>query len=204
MNIWFLVWIFLSVLICGVFAWSMQILLKQKQVWKQFALRHKLTYENPAFLKSPVVSGLYKNLPLEIFSEAQTSDDQRGRRFRTIVQFELSSGMPVEGVVASRHYHRFANNLTDLTEVFAPDHPGWSDAILMKTQNSELLRPYLTPARCAALLNLMTIKGFNALFIFDRNSTFLRLETADPLYDLPKMERLIEKIENHARVLALR
>lgn len=202
MNLWFLVWVFLSVFICGIFLWSLQILFKQKQIWGKFAKKNGLEITNPALLKSPVISGVYKGFPLEIFSEAQATEDQRGRRFRTVIQFELPQGMPTEGIVASRKYHAFANTLIDLTTRITPDVPGWSPEILIKTKNVEALTPYLTQARYNTLMTLMTTKSFNTVFIFDTNTTILRIETPDPLYDLEKMDRLCAKLEEYARALS--
>lgn len=205
MNLWFLVWVFLSVFICGIFFWSLEILLKQKRVWAQFAKKAGLDVTNPGLLKSPVVNGLYKGFPLQLFSEPQATEDQRGRRFRTIIQFELPQGMPTEGVVASRHYHPFAHGLIDLTQRYTPDVTGgWSADVLILTKNVDLLKPYLTQARLNTLSGLMTTKTFNSVLIFDANTTILRIETADPLYTLDKLERLVAKIEECARALSPR
>lgn len=203
MNLWFLVWIFLSVFICGIFFWSLEILFKQKKTWADFAKKHGLEIANPGMLKSPMINGLYKKLPLQIFSEPQSTPDQRGRRFRTIIQFELPQGMPTEGIVASRHYHPFAHSLSDLPHRYTPDvQGGWSADVLILTKNIEALKPYFTPARLNTLSNLMTTKTFNSVLIFDLNSTILRIETPDPLYQMDKMEKLVAKIEECVRTLS--
>ncbi len=203
MNIWLLIWVFAVVFIFGIFVWSMQILFKQKKAWADFAKKNTLQYTPGALMKSPSVNGLYKGYPLSVFSEEQPTPDQRGRRFRSVLQFELPSGMPTEGVVASGEGHGFANSLTDLTHVIVPEIPGFPQTVLIRTSNHEELKPYLTDERYKSLQALMTIKSISAVFIFDRSATFLRFETSDPLADSGKLERLCAKIAEHAKVLSL-
>jgi hypothetical protein len=201
LSIWFIVWVFLVVFICGIFGWSMQILIKQKRSWADFAKKNGLQYIPGPMMRSPAVQGTYKNFPLAVYSEEQPTPDQRGRQFRTIIQVELPSGMPVEGVVASSANRSFAEGLIDLTETVKADYPGWDDSILIKTRDAELLKPFFNNERYRSLLALMTIKSISCVFIFDLTSTFLRLETADPFHEMGKLERICSKIIDQARVL---
>lgn len=200
LNFWFLIWVFLAVFITGIFLWSAQILFRQKKTWGDFAKKHKLNARSIALMKSPIVSGDFRGFNIHLYSEEQPTEDQRGRRFRTILQVELPP-MPVAGIVASSRSHAFANGLVDLNEVYVPEFPGWDSSLLIKTANVELLKPYLTDERLRALLSLLTIKTFNALYIFDKTAGFLRLETPDPLYDMQKLERLLSKVTDQATLL---
>lgn len=182
----------------------MQILFKQKQAWSAFAKKNKLDYDPQSLFKSPIVRGTYRGFYTMLFSEEQPTNDQRGRRFRTIIQMELPGGMPIDGVIVSRDNHTFANNLQDLVEVYAPDFPGWDNGILIRSRNTELLKPYFTDERYRSLISIMTIKSIAAILIFDTNSTYLRFETADPMSDAGKLERMISKIADQAQVLALK
>lgn len=203
MNIWFMLWVFVAVFIFGIFFWSMSILFQQKKAWALFAQRAGLQFIKGQIFKSAVVRGAYREIPLNIFSEEQGSADKRSRRFRTIIQFELKPGMPIEGVITSAEGRSFASGLLDLTETVTPDVPGWDHTILIKTKDAEILKAYLTPDRYKSLLTLLTIKSLGCIFIFDRTATFLRFESADPFTDAEKLDRLCAKIVEHAKVLSL-
>jgi hypothetical protein len=200
LNFWFLIWVFLAVFISGIFLWSLQILIRQKKTWGDFGRKHKLNVRTPALMKSPVVSGEFRGFLIQLYSEEQPTEDQRSKRFRTILQIEMPA-MPVEGIVASQKNHAFANGLLDLTETYVPEFPGWESSILVKTSNTEILKSYLTDERLRAMQALMTIKTVSALYIFDRTTGFLRFETPDPLYDAQKLERLLSKITDQAALL---
>ncbi len=203
MNIWFLIWVFLAVFITGIFLWSMQILFRQKRSWTEFAKRNQLQILTPAVFRSPMLSGTIKNIPFRLFSEEQSTEDQRGRRFRTILQFEVGP-MPVEAILATKSYHNFANGLVDLTETYIPDFPGWDTSILIKTSNIALLKLYLTEERLRTLQALLTIKTFNAFYLFDRTTGYLRLETPDPFTDLQKLERMTSKVADQVEILKVK
>lgn len=198
-----MLWVFVAFFIFGIFFWSASILFQQKRAWALFAKRAGLQYLKGALFKSAVVRGGYQGFPLTIFSEEQGSTDKRNRRFRTIIQFELPVGMPVEGIVTSPEGHAFANGLLDLTETVIPDVPGWDTSILIKTKSAETLKTYLTPERYKSLQTLQTIKSLNCIFIFDLSASFLRFESADPFSDADKLDRLCAKIAEHAKVLSV-
>lgn len=196
-----MVWVFVAVFIFGVFFWSLTILQQQKKAWAAFAKQAGLQCLSGSWLKSSLVRGPYRGLPLNIYSEQQETSDRRGRKFRSVIQFELPGKMPVEGIVTTQEGQNFANGLVDLTDVVVPDYPGWESTVLIKTRDANLLKPYLTPERYRALQALMTIKNFSCIFIFDLTMTFLRFETPDPLTDAQKLDRLCGKIVEQAKVL---
>lgn len=193
MNIWLVFWVFFSVFIMGIFFWSTQILMRQKTAWRQFAKRHGLTYDSRAVLASPAVGGFYRSYGLAIFSEEQLDGDSRGHKFRTIIQMELPAGMPTEGVVATQSLSEMAS-LLELEEVYTPENGAWDSSIYLKTKDVEKMRAYLTSQRVAALNALMTAKGLGALFIFNEKETLLRIETAEPLDNADRLEKLVNKI----------
>ncbi len=155
-------------------------------------------------MKSPLVKGVFKGFPLTVYSEEQPTPDQRSQRFRTVIQFELPGGMPVEGVVASPENHIFASNLIDLVEKYTPADPDFPGTILIRTRSVPLLEPYLTKERMQVLQSLMTIKSIHGLFLFDMSVTFLRMEMADAMIDPDKLERFCTKLADQCTVLSLR
>lgn len=200
MNIWFVLWIFFSVFILGVFFWSLQILLRQKAAWKQYAARHNLSYQSGSLMQSPTVTGLVSGYELGLFSEARTENDSKGRKFRTVLQLDLKPGMPAEGVISSAGMAAIVSTL-DIKESFKPESAEWDDKIIVKATNPEKLHPYFTPARIKALKALMGTKGVEAMLIFNENETFLRFETPDPLDSIEKVDRLVTKICGVADIL---
>lgn len=202
MNIWFMLWVFFSVFILGVFFWSLQILMRQKNAWKKFAKRHKMEYIAGSALSSPVVRGAFRGHAVSVYSEPQIDNDSRGPKYRTVVQFDMRPGMPTEGVVSSPKLGAVLSGI-HLPEALHPDHPDWNKDIYVRTQSAELLGPYFTEARTRALNSLMTVKNVNVLFIFNEKETLLRFETPDPLDDDSKLERLVNKIADAADILSV-
>lgn len=200
MNIWIVLWVFLTVFILGVFFWSLQILLRQKNAWVTFAARHQLGVAQTAFFASPRVRGEIKNIPFNLYSEQQVTNANGSTRFRTIIQFELSKDFPTQGIIASPEARDFAKAL-NVKEEFTPDYPEWNKDISVFITDAENIKSYLTPERCRSLNAIMTIKAFASILIFDGNVAYLRFETPDPLDHAEKLEKLVMKLADHARIL---
>ncbi len=202
MNIWFMLWVFLSVFILGAFFWSLRILIKQKNSWKKFSKRHGLEYQPGGLMSSPTVMGTFRGYGVSVVSEPQLDTDGRTRRYRTVIQVEMKAGMPTEGVIASARMRGIAAQL-DLQETFTPENAEWDGGIYLRTKSAELLAPYFTDKRIKAMNALMTINGVNVLFIFNEKDTLMRFETPDPLEDVTRMERLIGKVIDAADILSV-
>lgn len=201
LNIWFMLWVFFSVFVLGIFFWTILILLRQKTAWQEFAKRNSLFFTRKGVLDSAVVNGLYKGFPVTVFSESQSDDSARGRRFRTIVQFDLPPGMPTEGVAASPALELFVKNLP-LAEYYVPTGE-WDKRSLVKTMNPKALGEYFTPDRVRVLNGLMSVSGLNTLFVFNERETLLRVESPDPMSDSAKLDRLVSKVADVVRVMSL-
>lgn len=200
MNIWVVLWVFLTVFIVGIFLWSLQILLRQKRAWIGFAARHKLGVAQTAFFASPRVKGEVKGFPFSLYSEQQVTNANGSTRFRTIIQFELSKDFPAQGIIASAEAREFAKAL-NVKEEYTPDYAEWNKEITVFTMDGEALKPYFTPERCRSLNAVMTIKGFACILIFDGSVSYLRFETPDPLDHLDKLEKLVMKLADHVKIL---
>ncbi len=193
-------WVFITVFILGMTLWSMQILMRQRMVWVQFAKRHNMKCRMRGFLNSPIISGVYKDKFITIFSDKSHLIKANSDTFRTILQFDLKVGIPVEGVIASPYARNFALDLKLPKEV-TPDITGWNKGIVIRTQNEALLSPYLTPERLQTLNGLMSIKNTNSILLFSEIETFFRFETSDPLDDISRMEKQIGKIIDAVKLL---
>lgn len=185
----------------GLFAWSLHILMRQKQAWSEFAKKNNLSVNRGKFFASVSVVGMLRSIPFYLFSEEQVANLNGGRRFRTIIQFELSK-MPVPGIVASIDAANFANSLS-LKERYQPEFDFWNKEIIILTDNVEALRPYFTEERCRSLNSLMTIRSIAGILIFDDTNTYLRFETPDPFDDMQKLDRFVSKAVEHAKILSV-
>ncbi len=202
MNIWFTLWVFITVFIMGIFFWSMAILFRQKQAWAVFAKRHQMAFTPNAFFRSPAMRGAIHGFVTTVFSEEQTTQDNRGRRFRTVVQIDLPVGMPVEGVVTSPELRSFAN-MMQLPQDLVPSATDWNKNIVFKTANVEKMLPFLTPERVKTLNAIMSAKSVNCIFVYNERETLLRFETADPLDDVEKIEKFVSKTLESAKILSV-
>lgn len=202
MNIWFTLWVFITVFIMGIFFWSMAILFRQKQAWGAFAKRHQMTFMPNGFFRSPAMRGVIRGFVTTIFSEEQTTQDNRGRRFRTVVQIDLPVGMPVEGVVTSPELRSFAD-MMQLSQDVLPSVPDWNKNIVFKTSSVEKMLPFLTPERIKTLNAIMSAKSINCIFVYNERETLLRFETADPLDDVEKIEKFVGKTLESAKILSV-
>lgn len=202
LNIWFTLWVFLTIFIMGTFFWSMMILFRQKQVWGAFAKRHQMIFTPNGFFRSPAMRGVVRGFVTTIFSEEQTTQDNRGRRFRTVVQIELPVGMPTEGVATSPELRTFAD-MMQLAQDVAPSIPDWNKNIVFKTTSVEKMTSFLTPERVKTLNAIMSSKGVNCIFVYNERETLLRFETADPLDQTEKIDRFVTKALESAKILSL-
>lgn len=200
MAFWFLIWIFLAVFVFGMFFWSLNILFRQKRAWTSFANKNSLRVEPGPLLASAAVKGFVKGFDVTLYSEEQSADSGRGRRFRTVIQIDLAKPMATGGVVASPDMKVFVNSL-NLPNTFEPDLEGWNKNIVIAVQDADKIKPYFTPDRLRSLNGLMSMKVYNVIFIFDLQNSYLRLETPDPLSDEVKLDKLVQKLVEQAKIL---
>lgn len=201
MNIWFMLWVFLTVFVVGIFLWSTVILLRQKRAWEVFAKRHQMAYSPNGFFRSPAMRGSLRGFMTTIFSEEQVTEEAKGRKFRTVVQMELAGGMRTQGVVTSPELRPFAAIMRLKIDVL-PDLPEWNKGIVFQAGVPELLSGYLTPERVKLLNTIMSSKNIGCIFVFNETETMLRFETPDPLDDPEKVERFMTKALETARILS--
>ena len=202
MNIWFLLWVFLAIFILGLFAWSFHILLRQKRAWAQFAEKNNLSVTPGKLFASSSVTGVLKGFPFFLYSEEQTINQAGSKRFRTIMQFELPGPMSTPGIVASADAGNFARALS-LKESYTPEFDFWNKNIVVMTDDTQLLGPYLTEERCKSLNSMMSIKTIAAILIFDAEHVYLRFETPEAFDDFKKLDRFATKAAEHAKILSL-
>lgn len=196
-TIFILIWVALSVFILGVFVWTTRALMEQKRAWGAFARLRGLNFTRNSFFDSASVTGRLGDHDFVLVSEERTSNDLRGRKFVTLVQFSLPGKMPGPGVMGSGEYVPFVDQMP-ARDVLVLPIPGVS----AKTDKLDSVTPYFTPERCRVLDTLVKQKGVSVLFLFDERAAFLRLETLDPFLTKGKLDKLVDGVLPMLKVLA--
>jgi hypothetical protein len=201
--VWIFIWALVSIFILGVFGWSVQILLLQKAAWKTYARKMKLNYqEGRGILSSPILSGSLGPYGFALFSEEIQTADARGRRFNTVIEIALRQSMPMTGVIGTESMAPAINALA-IQQTMSPADPDWNNAWLIRTDNMKAMEQFLTKDRIETLKRLFRMKILAALFIFDQTDSVLRLETADPLSDAARLEKIVKSLIQQAEILTL-
>lgn len=192
---WILLWVALSAFLLGITGWTYMILREQKRAWAAFATAHKLKYDPGKFMSSPTMTGMIGRYSVSFFPGQQPTADSRSQRLVTVVEIDLKCGLPTAAAIGSPDTASFVHALA-LDFTYEPEAPegGWSKSYPVRTRDIQKLKAYLTPARVQALHSLFSMKNVAALFFCDEYDTVLRLETADPLRDEKKTEKIINRI----------
>ncbi len=190
---WIFLWFVASAFILGVFGWSLFILQQQKRAWAAFAKKHNLAYVPGKMVEAPAIKGAVFGYQAAFFPDMQATQDQRGMRYVTVLEFDLGQGNMTGGVVASSNFATFVADLT-FAENLEIDSPQWDKTRIVRTRNKDAMRAYLTKDRLDFLNNLMTMKNSSVLYFFDEQNSVLHIETTDPIRDEARFEKIVQKI----------
>ncbi len=200
MNIWFFVWVVLTVFILGMFFWSAEILFKQKKAWRKLALKLGLSYTPNSLLKSPRIEGVYNGYSVLLYSEEQPSNDSSRKIFRSVMLIGFQEGFPTGAALASAGRRDFIEALK-VEEVHKPEYKGWNGSVVFHTQDDETLSKFMNEKRYAALNKLMNLKDKETILIFDDKEGYYRMETFDPLTDDGVVLKMLDKFTSELEVL---
>ena len=190
---WIFLWFIASAFIMGVFGWSLVILQQQKRAWSAFAKKHNLSYIPGRVVDAPAIKGAVFGYQIAFFPDFQATQDQRGQRLITVLEFDLGEPALANGIVGSANYATFAaqQSYNDNLEI---EHPGWDNTRIVRSDNAPLFKKYLTPERLDFLQGVMTMKNSTALMYFDDRHAILHIETTDPIRDAARFEKVVQKI----------
>ena len=189
---WFFLWIVLSAFLLGIFFWQSQILWQQKKAWSAFAKNNSLQYIPGKFSESPRVSGKVGRHHISLFSDSRMTADMRSQRFMTVVEIVLGCKMPAGGVVSTIGMKPFVDTLI-FHEDIKPEAEGWAEENIIRTDNEAMMKAYLTLPRLKVLQSVFSMKGANVIFLFDKEAVALRIETADPLHNTERVDKIIKQ-----------
>lgn len=190
---WIFLWFLASAFILGVFGWSFFILQQQKKAWSAFAKKHNLSYVPGKMAEAPAIKGAVFGYQIAFFPDIQATQDQRGQRYVTVLEFDLGQGGPTGAVIGSSNFATFISNLS-FAETIDIDFPKWDKTRIIRTRNPAILKTYLTPDRLEFLDSVMSIKNSSALYFFDEQNSILHIETTDPIRDAARLEKIVQKI----------
>ncbi len=199
---WIFLWFVASAFILGVFGWSLLILGQQKRAWAAFAKKHNLSYVPGKLVEAPAIKGAIFGYKIAFFPDVQATQDQRGQRFVTVLEFDLGESGATGAVIGASDYATFISNLTfaDTVEI---DFPGWDKTRIVRTRDPEALKSYLTQERLGLLHGLMSVKNSAALYFIDDQGAVLHIETTDPIRDADRFEKMVQKIASSLDKLKL-
>lgn len=190
---WIFLWFIASAFIMGVFGWSLVILQQQKRAWSAFAKKHNLSYIPGRVVDAPAIKGAIFGYQIAFFPDTQATQDQRGQRYVTVLEFDLGEPGLAGGLIGSANYATFAAQQPyhDNLDI---DYPGWDKTHIVRSDNAPLFRKYLTPARLEFIQGVMAMKNSTALMYFDDRHAILHIETTDPIRDAERFEKIVQKI----------
>lgn len=195
MNIWIFVWAIIAIIILGSSGWSYILLFRQKQAWAALARKYNMNFVRGGLSSPPEAKGvMHKDLQVTLYTEQQALRDGRSQRYRNVILIEAPFGLPGGGAVAVSPALKAYIMQQKLKDEFTPDSANWPKDALFRTLNTAALTPHMTAERVKVLQALLGMKNADPMVIFNEQTLFLRLETADPLANLPKLETLLNKL----------
>lgn len=202
MNLWLLVWFFITTALLYFFVWTIFILLRQKKNWDEFSRKNQLRYTPGRLQDPPEVNGNYKGYTISLFTGEHMTPDLRGTRKLSAIEVQLTSKVPFEGGVASRGMVDFLREVGFKNEII-PKHAMWKSEYIAASNTPYALQSYLTNARLEALSSIMRVKNAWVILIFRGDMALLRFDTPDPLETQKKIESIMDRMIDVAKKLEL-
>lgn len=203
MNIWFALWVVLSVTLIGFLLWSLAVLRVQKQAWKTFAQKNNLRYAPGKTMENPEMDGMIEGYKFNFFTGEHQPGDTRFSRRMTAMEVTLLGAMPIEGGVASGGMIPFLKSLGFAHEV-EPQYESWNKAYMAAASSGAAMRAYLTEERVQALVKLMQVPNAWVIFVFRKDLALLRIDTPNPLTSAEQIEKLQKIMLKMAKILELK
>lgn len=202
MSIWLFLWLILSCILLYFSVWSFYLLRSQKKAWIAFAKKYDLRCEEGGFFDAAHVKGMYKDFAIALFTGEHRREDARNSRKLTAIEVEMQSKMPMAAAAASGGMIDVLDFLNHSNE-YKPKHKKWKSEYVIRTEDIGMMKAYLTDERVEALTGLMAAVNAWVIFIFQEGGTLLRLDIASPMHDTKKIEVMLNKMVEVAKLLEL-
>lgn len=200
---YFVMWILISCFLLGFWFWSFYVLYKQKSAWKNFAEKRKLRYVAGGFYDSPGIEGVVDDYTLAIFTADHSQLDERSQRKLSSVEVALHSAVPVNTYLGTGRMVGILKAM-NLPQEYKPEHIGWDDSFAICSAEQAVPPAYFTPERLDAILSLTKIKNLWVVVLFFEGRGLLRVDLPDPVVDERRLDILIKKLVEVARILELK
>ena len=140
---------------------------------------------------------------VDVFSDQPISGKFREGGSRTIFQLSLPAPLPTQGFIGSMTFKNFIDGISLSEKYVGEGATAFVPEIYNKVRNKELITPYLTKERVAALNAVLNIKNTPAILIFSPNETLLRIESADPFDRPERLEKFLTKVTEAAKIISI-
>jgi len=190
---WILLWVVLSGILMGATLWSLQILMRQKTAWEQFAKSKNFTFRKGTFMGPAEMNGVIGDYKLSFFTAERAGPDIRSRRYVTALEIDLVEGLIDGGVMGTKEMLPFMQSL-DKLKPYKIEVEGWDPNHFAFAKHDAVMSAYLTKDRIDAFMNILKTKNADVLVLFNDKETVLRLETSDPMQDAAKIEKIVTRL----------
>ncbi len=193
MSIWIFLWLIVALIILGTTGWSLLILFQQKQAWKAYATKHKLTYKAGTTFGPSEVEGDINNYTVSLFSATQQKPDARKNRQVTVFQINTDKAF-VDGIGAgTKEMVLFLETLEAITP-YNVKVGEWNKDYHIRARNKKAVDAFMTEERVKILKAILAMPKSDVLILLDNNQGTFRFETSNPMQDLKMIENTIDKL----------
>lgn len=189
---WVFLWIVLSAILIGATLWSLQILLRQKAAWEQYAKTKKFTFNRGTFMGPAEMSGVIGDYKVSFFTAERPGVDVRTKRYVTVMEIDLIDGLVDGGVAGTAEMLTFMQSL-DKLHPLKIDHPAWEEGLFSFVRHDEVTKAFFTAPRAEALVQILKTKNADVLFMYNDKEVVIRLETSDPMQNADKIDKIVKR-----------
>lgn len=161
-----------------------------------------MKYARGGLMESPSVEGVIDGATISLFSAQRQNEDERKNRMMSVMEISLPHGMIDGGAAGTSEMLPFMQTL-DTLKPMQIEHEHWQASFTMMGRNQEMLKKYFTPQRLEALAHILVLKNADILVMFDGNTSVVRVETVDPMLQPAKLDKIIKRILEDGKKLAI-
>lgn len=190
---WIFLWFILSAFLVGATLWSLQILLRQKTAWGQYAKKKGFIFNKGTFMGPAEMSGTIDKYKLSFFTAERPGVDVRTRRYVTAIEIDLAEGVVDSGAFGTKEMLPFLMTL-DMLHPYTVEIPGLETEHKAFVKRDAVMNAYLNKDRVEAIGNILKTRNSDTLLLFNDNEIVLRLETSDPMQDADKIDKIVTRL----------
>ncbi len=193
MSLWFLLWFVLSFILLGATFWSTIILLQQKKSWSRYAAKKDLIFTRGTFFGSASVEGTINGYEISLFSATQQRADARQNRQLTVLQVTADHSFIDAVACGTNEMLPFIKSLESVSH-HEIKTKSWNKKHYVMSRHKKAIDEYLTEERVKVLGSVLGMPNADILVLLDGNGGVIRIETANPLQDAAKLEKIVNNI----------